>query len=280
MAVGGPSDIPIIYGRAKPMPSDLLIVLAIAVPAALASPIGGLIALWRKPSTRLLSIAVGFAAGILLATFAFEMLPKALEYGSLPIAVGGFVAGFALVYAFDLFIHRGKLAGRDAAERPRVLKFYQTHRPRGGEITVLAGGTSAEEVIEGLSIGVGIAIDPSLGFLVAIAIVIDNLAESLSIGELVRADRPAAARSVARRVMGWTGLIGAALLASAVAGWLLLRGLPQAVLAFLFATGAGGMFYLTVTDLVPEAEEHQYQQSAAIAIAAGFMVIFILSEFM
>ena len=39
------------------------------------------------------------------------------------------------------------------------------------------------------------------------------------------------------------------------------------------------MFYLTVTDLVPEAEEHQYQQSSALSIAGGFIIIFILSRF-
>jgi ZIP family zinc transporter len=39
------------------------------------------------------------------------------------------------------------------------------------------------------------------------------------------------------------------------------------------------MFYLTVTDLVPEAEQRHYQQSAAVAIGAGFMTIFALSHF-
>jgi zinc transporter, ZIP family len=41
-------------------------------------------------------------------------------------------------------------------------------------------------------------------------------------------------------------------------------------------SGGGG----TVTDLIPEAEERHYQQSAAVAIAVGFMLIFILSGFL
>lgn len=41
-------------------------------------------------------------------------------------------------------------------------------------MTVLAGGTSAEELIEGLSIGVGTAIKPGLALLIALAIIIDN----------------------------------------------------------------------------------------------------------
>ena len=38
-------------------------------------------------------------------------------------------------------------------------------------------------------------------------------------------------------------------------GWFLLRGLPEPVLGCLFAVGADGMFYLTITDLMPQAEE-------------------------
>lgn len=65
---------------------------------------------------------------------------------------------------------------------------------------------------------------------------------------------------------------------SAVAGWFLLKGLVQPVTGFLFATGAGGMFYLTITDLVPEAESHQSQQSSAIANAAGFLLVMVLAQ--
>ena len=67
-----------------------------------------------------MSFALGFAGGVLLATISFEMLPQALELSSMPVAVAGFLVGFASVYAFDLFIHRGKLAGPKAeAERGR-----------------------------------------------------------------------------------------------------------------------------------------------------------------
>lgn len=261
------------------MPPDFLTIIAIAGVAAIASPVGGLIALWRRPSTLFMSVTLGFASGVLLATIGFEMLPQALELSSLPVAVAGFVAGVAAVYVFDLFIYRGRLAGKESEQHPQVERFYRRRRPRGGEATVLAGGTSAEELIEGLSIGVGAVIKPGLGLLIALAIVIDNLSEGISVGEIIRSEQDGQGRSQTQRILGWTSLIGAALLGSALAGWFLLRGVPKPVLGFLFAMGGGGMFYLTVTDLVPEAEERHYQQSAAIAMTAGFMTVFILSSF-
>jgi ZIP family zinc transporter len=260
------------------MPSDFVMVAAIAGGAAVASPVGGLIALWRKPTSLFMSSALGFASGVLLGTIAFEMLPRALELSSLALALAGFAAGFLAVYAFDLFIHRGRLAGEHAEQRASVERFLRLRRPRGDEVTVLAGGTSAEELIEGLSIGVGATIDPGLGVLVGLAIVIDNLSEGLGIGELALSRGAEERPRQARRILGWTTLIGAALLGSALAGWWLLRGVPEAVIGTLLATGAGGMFYLTITDLVPEGEERHYQQSAALATAAGFMVIFALSQ--
>jgi ZIP family zinc transporter len=245
--------------------------------AALASPAGGLIALWVRPSTLFMSCALGFAGGVLLGAIAFEMAPSALEQAGLPLAIAAFGAGLGVVYALDLYIHRGLLRGEQADQH---LRLRQTRPPRGDEITVLAGGTSAEELIEGVTIGVGLAVEPELGLIVALAIGVDNIAEALSIGELVRNEKGRQRRDQVRRIMFWTGLIGASLLVSSMAGWFLLRDLPDAVLGACFGAGAGAMFYLTVTDLVPEAEKHQFQQAPAIAMGAGFMLLFALSAYM
>jgi ZIP family zinc transporter len=139
------------------------LVLGIAVAAALASPVGGVISLWRRPTTLFMSLALGFASGVLLATISFEMIPQAVELSSLAMTVIGFVAGFLAVYALDLIINRGRLVGEKAEQKPDVERFHRRHRPRGDQVTVLAGGTSTEELIEGLSIGIGAAIEPGLG---------------------------------------------------------------------------------------------------------------------
>ena len=256
------------------MGPDLLLVLAVAGSAAAASLAGGAVSLWMRMTSFRLSLAVGFAGGVLFGAFAFEMLPKAAEQAGPLAAAAAFAVGFALIYALDLYVNRGALAGEKADERARVDWIHRRHPPRGSEVSVLAGGTSAEELVEGLSIGVGLALDPQLGLTVGLAVAIDNFAESLSIGELCRAEHGG---KPTRRVYGWTGLIAASVLLSALAGWFLLRELTQWALGVLIAVGAGGMFYLAVTDLVPQAESHQFQQSAALAAGAGFLVLFLVS---
>ena len=253
------------------------VLILVALAAALASPVGGLLALWQRPTTLVMSLALGFASGVLLAAISFEMLPSALELSSLPTGVSGFLAGFAAVYGLDLAIHRGMLVGRKADQRLAVRRFHRRHPPQGDEVTVLAGGTSVEEIVEGLSIGVGVAVRPELGLLVALAIVVDNLSEALSIGELAWAQQKSKQRPV-KRVLGWTGLIGVSLFSSVLVGYFIIGWLPGPILGFLLASGAGGMLYLTVTTLLPDAEEYHYQQSAALALAAGFMTILILGH--
>ncbi|WP_210528594.1 ZIP family metal transporter [Rubellimicrobium arenae] len=259
------------------MEGSALIVPGIALAAALASPLGGLLAVWLRPSSLLLSAAVGLAGGVLLGTFAFEMLPKALEMAGLSWAVAGFAFGFGLVYLLDLYVNRWEVAGPEADQSDRVKRHHRRRKPRGGSTSVLAGGTSSEEIIEGIAIGVGGALDPSTALIVGIAIAVDNISEAMSIGELILSEDQGRAK---RRILFWTSLIGLALFASALVGWFALGRIPDAVQGVLFALGAGGMFYLTVTDLVPEAESHQFQQSAALAIGAGFLLILILSELM
>ncbi|MDB5592216.1 ZIP family metal transporter [Enterovirga sp.] len=259
------------------MAGEIWIVGGVAAAGALASPIGGVLALWRQPTSLFMSLALGFAAGVLLATIGLEMMPKALELGSVPIAAGGFAAGMGAVYGLDLWTHRGRMAGPKADQCGDVRRFHSGHPSRASDAAVLAGGTSAEELIEGLSIGIGAAIDSRIGIMIALAIVIDNVAEALSIGTLMRSEESDATKH-RRRILGWTGLIGLSLLVSTLAGWFLLRDMPKPALGFLFAAGAGGMFYLTVSQLVPDAEERHYQQSAALAAAAGFVLIFVLSN--
>ena len=252
-------------------------ILATAGAAALASVVGGMLALIRRPTSLAMSVAFGFASGVLIATVTLEMLPKALELTSLGATAGGFTAGFLAIWLFDLFINRWRLAGEHAAQHGQVEAYHRSHRPHGDRVTVLAGGTSAEELVEGLAIGTGVVIEPQVGALIAAAIAVDNFSEGLSIGELV-VGRQGGERGATRQVLGWTGLVGASLLVSAILGWLLLREAGGSLVGLLQATGAGGMLYLTVSALVPPSEEQQYQGSGALATGAGFLVILFLTE--
>jgi zinc transporter, ZIP family len=253
------------------MPDQLLLVVVISGVAAVASVVGGLLALWHRSSTLISSLAFGVASGALIGTVTLEMLPRALESGGLAVAFIGFTVGMLSLFALDMVVHGGLMMGEHADQRR-----YRRRRGSGSPVLVLAGGTSAEELVEGLVIGVGAAVEPSLAFVAAIAIAIDNLAEGMSVGELIRGEMPDRSRAMPR-VLAWTGTIGLALFVSSIVGWFVFRGVPPTVLSALLAAGAGAMLYLALSSLVPEGEARQYQGSATLASGVAFALIFVLS---
>nr|WP_210259508.1 ZIP family metal transporter [Devosia sp. 1635] len=253
----------------------LLPVLGVALVAGLASPLGGFIATRIRPSSLFLSLAVGVAAGVLLGTFAFELVPSALERAPLALVAVCFAVGFALVYGLDLLVNHGALAGPEADQKPAVDAKQKRHNKGARKVTVIGAATSSEELIEGLAIGVSAAADMRVALIVGLAIVLDNISEGLSLGAI---DAASGEEGAARKTLLWTSLIGVSLFVSAMVGWFLLKGLPEPVLGSLLGLGAGAMFYLTIGSLLPEAESHQFQQSAAIAIGLGFVLVMVLSN--
>ena len=243
--------------------------------AAAAAVLGTALPLWRKPSTLVSSVALGFAAGVMIGTVAFEMVPEALQLASLLVVALGFAAGFAALYGLDLGLNRGKMAGERAEQHAAVEAEHERKRPFGGAATMLAGGTILEAIVEGISLGVGAAIGAGLTIPLAIAVAINNLSEGLSLGAVPEdlGEKPEESRTLRRGIM-----IGVTTVIAGVVGWFALRDVWASVHGGVFAAGAGGMLYLTVTQLVPEAEAEHYQHSSAVAAAVGFLTILILSE--
>jgi ZIP family zinc transporter len=142
---------------------------------------------------------------------------------------------------------------------------------------VLAGATSVEEIIEGLTIGISLSVAPSLALIVGLAIVLDNVSEGLAIGEMLREEMGGDGRRARVAAIGWTTIIGLALFVPAAVAWLLLRDIPAQLHGLLVAGGAGAMMYLSLSDLLPEGQTRQYQQSSAIAAGTALMVILVVS---
>jgi ZIP family zinc transporter len=262
--------------------SEFSALIGLAAFAGLAAFLGAGLAVRYSPSTFLMSAAFGVAGGVLIGTVAFDLVPHADELASLEHTVLGFAGGFSFVYALDLAMNGWRVAGPRASERRRVTAFHRRrHQPRGEQAFVLALGTSIEEIIEGIAIGVAVAVGEDVGVLLALAIAIDNVTEAFSVGAMIRdeAQRPGEdQRLLGRRIFAWSSAPGVSVFVSAIIGWTLLGGLSDPVLAVLLAGGGGALFYLAVTDFIPEAEERQYEQSAAIAAAAGFLAIYVLSS--
>jgi ZIP family zinc transporter len=224
---------------------------ALAVVAAL---IGGVVAVYRPPDPQMESNVQHFAAGVVTAAVAAELLPEV--HGRAPWLV---VVGFAIGVVTMLGIHR--LSG--TIERRKV----------GGQFAGAAGlliTIGIDMLIDGVLIGVTFLDNPETGVIIAVALAIEVLFLGVA-GVVALPEEMGVLRKLA--VPAGFGL----LLASGVAGGVLaLDGVTGAPIAVILAFGSAALLYLVTEELLVKAGEVPETPVSTTLFFVGFLAIFLL----
>ncbi len=173
------------------MEGNVLPAFMLTIMAGLASGIGSAIAIFVKDkSTKLLTFALGFAAGVMLYVSFVEILPHSIE--ELVVHHGGdqqlgttygvlaFFVGMLIVAIIDKIIPH--------AENPHEFSVQEQGQPavaqpdklmRIGLLTALA--LALHNFPEGMATFITALDDPQLGLTIAIAIAIHNIPEGIAV---------------------------------------------------------------------------------------------------
>lgn len=224
---------------------------ALAVVAAL---LGGVIAVYRPPGPQMESNVQHFAAGVVTAAVAAELLPGIHDRA--PVIV---VLGFAIGVATMLLIHR--------------LSTTIQRRDVGGQFAGAAGlliTVGIDMLIDGVLIGVTFLDNPDTGVIIAVALTIEVLFLGVA-GVVALPDDMEALRKLA--VPAAFGL----LLASGVtAGVFALDGVTGAPIAIILAFGSAALLYLVTEELLVKAAEVPETPVSTTLFFVGFLAIFLL----
>lgn len=218
-----------------------------AIPAGVALSGGALAALW-KPSHQVRSLIQHFAAGVILAALAVELLPDiGKEHATKGVVLGAFAAGSLFMYALKLWTERLEGHGNGAA--------------RGAAVGLLVA-TFVDVATDGFIIGAGFAAGGETGTVLALGLSV----ELLFLGLAVTSDRIAG-----WRIVGVTAALGLTVLGFAVLGSVLLTGASPAVLAGTLSFSAAALLYLVTEELLMEAHEVEEKPIATLVLFGGFL---------
>ena len=211
--------------------------------------------------------AMTFAAGVLLAVVAVDLVINARGAASLHWTVTGLLCGAALFSSVNWLLSR-----RGAQHRKRcgecVEQPEEEQQPGSG--LAIAAGTFLDGVPEGVVLGLSVLHHGAPGLGTVAAFFLANIPEALSSSAGMRR----AGRS-ARYVFGvWIGIALMISLAAAVAG-LVLRGTEPAVRGTVEAFAAGAILALVSETMIPEAF-HGSPQFNGLLLVVGFVALLIL----
>jgi ZIP family zinc transporter len=234
--------------------------------AGLATGIGGFgVLLVRNPSARLLDGLLGFTAGVMLAASSFSLLVPALAVGELWQVLAGFVAGGAFIafvdrvlpHAHSRFHEQGRASAEELAAQRRGI--------------MLVAALTIHNLPEGMAVGTAFAAGgPELGIPLAVAIGVQNVPEGFAAAAPLRT---AGMTPLHAALVGLaTGLVEPFAAFAAYGALDVAAGLLPLALAF----AAAAMLYVTVDELIPEAQARGEERTATLALLGGFALMMVL----
>ncbi|SDS54386.1 ZIP family metal transporter [Microbacterium paraoxydans] len=209
--------------------------------------VGAVLAMLRTWPPRWLGIVLGFGAGALMASIAFELWEEGLDRGG-PIPL---VTGVALG-ALSYYIAARILDARAARKKGEA---------GGGQLAV---GALLDGTPEQLVLGIGLASGEPVSIALVVAILVSNLPESIGSA----ADLLDGGMRRSRVLLLWAGVAVVCALAT-VAGFALASVTGEVFRSGASGFAAGALLVMLVDSMVPEAQS-KAKESTGLATVLGF----------
>nr|WP_232843860.1 ZIP family metal transporter [Rhodobacter amnigenus] len=224
----------------------------------------------RVPSTAARDLALGFAAGVMLAAAFFSLIIPALasagpDYGgrsgaALVVCIA-LLAGMALIAALnEMLPHEHFASGREGPAAVSLRKVW-----------LFVFAITIHNIPEGLAVGVGVGRDGLAGGLpLALGIGMQNIPEGLAVAIALRGEGYSGLRSftiaaLTGLVEPLGGMVGAGVVSASVA-----------LLPWGLAFAAGAMLYVISHEIIPETHRNGNQNRATLGLAVGLVVMLFL----
>ena len=225
--------------------------------AGASTGIGGVIGVLFKPNEKNLILGLSFSSGIMLGVTFLMLIPESFKAGFLPSFIG-FTLGSLVFFSLD-FILPHKHIGESKKTLLRIG-------------TLIALGIAIHDIPEGFAIGSGYGISESFGIAIAIAVVLHNLPEGMAIAIPFHYSGMGRPKTI---LIAFAA--GISTLVGALASFFIVNSFSVEFVYSSLAFAAGAMFYITVNELIPEAQKYGHNRLVGLGVLAGILVAFLLT---
>lgn len=238
--------------------SDLCVVLLLALLPGAGNFLGGVAAEIRRPSRRFLNWALHAASGIVIAIVAIELMPAALDALAGWWIALAFLSGGGAYVVLELLVERlhAKDPGRDSSRK-----------------WMIYAAVAIDLLSDGLMIGTGAAMSPSLALVLAAGQVLADVPEGYA---AVANFRDKAMPRPTRILLSVSFFVYVVL--AALGSYFLLRDAPLSLKVSALVFVAGLLTVAAVEDMLEEAHEaHTDSRRSVLAFVGGFALFTLVS---
>lgn len=221
--------------------------------------LGCLIGLIKKPKETILYGSLAFAASMMLGISFFQLIPESLKIVPFYTTIIAFVLGIIIFRIIDRILPH---------INPELLKKEKPSVKRS--VTMLVIGMALHNIPEGLAIGVGFALTPSLGILIAVGIAAQDVPENIAtIVPLYGLTKKRMKSFIIVTITILFELVGF------IFGYYFLK--ETSLLGASLALAAGFMAYISVEELIPAAQIKQNPKVGIVSLILGIICVLLIN---
>ena len=222
--------------------------------------LGCLIGLIKKPKETILYGSLAFAASMMLGISFLQLIPESLKIIPFYLVIGSFLIGIVIFLIIDRTLPH---------INPELLKKEKPSIKRS--VTMLVIGMALHNIPEGLAIGVGIALTPSLGITIALGIAAQDVPENIAtIVPLYGLTKKRMKSFIIVTITILFELLGF------IFGYYLLKGTSLDLLGASLALAAGFMTYISVEELIPSAQIKKNPMVGGASLILGIICVVLI----
>lgn len=223
--------------------------------------LGCLVGLIKNPKDSILYGSLSFAASMMLGISFFQLIPESLKIIPFYLVIVSFFLGIIIMRIVDRLLPH---------INPELLKKEKPSIERS--VAMLVIGMALHNLPEGLAIGVGFALTPTLGIMIATGIAAQDVPENIAtIVPLYGLTRKRMKSFIIVTITILFELLGF------IFGYYILRGTSLNLLGASLALAAGFMTYISIEELIPAAQIKQNLKVGVFSLILGVICVLLIS---